>query len=135
MRASSLKWLITVGLLGSTTCPAHSSAKTGPDQRLVGAWLMIADRVDFPNGCFSDLPIQYHPDGTIRPGARAGTWRLSGERLMETATSSDPLLVDDSAVERGKPHESSLRWSGLERFSNRGPDGRARRFRRCPGPK
>jgi len=131
MRRGRRICLATV-LLFALACCAGSAQDADRTGRLVCAWLMMTDGVDFPGGCFSGLPIQYHAGGTYSAWGEAGRWRIAGGRLVETALSNDPLLVEDSAVDKGRPHVASLRWIGLDRFEKRWPDGHVREFRRCP---
>ena len=123
--------LLLLTIFVSQSCTDEPARRLGAPE-LVGTWLMMNEGVRFPQGCNSSLPVQYYSDGTLRLWGESGTWRLEGDRLIETSTDFDPLIVDRSDVQLGKPYVSTLRWNDRNRIWKQYADGDIREFLRCP---
>lgn len=93
---------------------------------------MMAGGLDYPLVCGSHGPITYHADGTYVVWGEVGTWQLEGDVLTETKTYADPMHVDVSSKDIGRPNSSSLQWADQNAFLKRYDDGSVRAFRRCP---
>jgi hypothetical protein len=106
--------------------------KPAEPEMLVGAWLMLDDRISFPQGCESSAPIRYYADGRFALFAESGTWKLERRMLTEVATSADRLQPDSEGTTLGKPYVSELTFIDENRFMKRFSDGAVREFRRCP---
>ena len=96
---------------------------------LVGTWLRMADDLELLVGCDSGLPIHYAPDGTYLVFEGNGTWRLQGERLVETALDS---AMDEPEAAIGVPIASHIHRIGPDEFRRTNADGSVAIFRRCP---
>lgn len=128
MRTASLASAVAAVLL-------LSACATVPDPgagQLAGTWVMMADDLEFPLACASGLPITYAPDGTYGLLEERGTWRLEGDRLIETATEATPDATEGAAIEIGVPYRSTLRWIDRDAFRKTFADGSVETFRRCP---
>lgn len=110
---------------------ADGAGAETPDQRLVGLWLGLQGKYQFPAECESGAPVRYTADGKYAgPGAR-GTWRLRDDRLTETTTEVDEELDGDPAW-ISKPYVSDIVWEGPDTFVKTFADGSRMTFRRCP---
>jgi hypothetical protein len=109
---------------GSQSPAAESGAG-----KLAGRWLGLHRRVRFPLGCDSGEPISYAEDGTYVSEGVIGTWRLQGDRLIETATE---IAEPGEPGALGRPYVSRIAWKGSDRFVKTFADGRSMTFRRCP---
>ena len=102
-----------------------TAATTPARDWLVGSWLRISESDDYPRLCDSGLPIHYFPDGTWRVFEGDGTWRLEGDRLIETT-------LDTTADELPPPSTSRIVRIGPDEFRVIRSNGAAATFRRCP---
>lgn len=108
-------------------------SKLRPDRSwLVGAWLMMDGRTEFPDGCGTHLPVQYFADGTSGLFGESWVWRLDGDKLTETQLAIDPTKVDPAEAEIGKTFRSTLHWITKDRLSREYSDGDRYEFLRCP---
>jgi hypothetical protein len=134
LHRAPLLFRTVVTLLAAAACQptqAEGASAAPAEERLVGLWLGLHDRVQFPSGCGSGEPMRYSPDGSfVGPGAR-GTWQLRDGRLTETTTVIDKELGGDPAA-IGKPYVSDLAWKATDTFIKTFPDGLRMTFRRCP---
>lgn len=119
--------LMAVALLG-----CGGDGLRPPNPSLVGEWVMMGDVLEFPIACGSHGPVTYHEDGIYSLWGEVGTWRLDGKVLTETMTSFEPMHVDRSARDVGKPQVSTLQWADQNAFLKRYANGETRAFRRCP---
>jgi hypothetical protein len=99
---------------------------------LAGEWVMMDGVVQHPLVCGSHGPITYKADGTYLLWGEVGTWRLDGNALTEAMTGFDPIHIDRSPADVGKPVVSKLEWTGRDRFLKRFASGNIREFLRCP---
>ena len=99
---------------------------------LPGEWVMMDGVLQYPLACGAHGPITYEADGTYFLWGEAGAWRLDSNVLTETMTGFEPLHIDRSDADIGKPYVSTLRWIDRNRFSKRFADGTTSEFRRCP---
>ena len=109
-----------------------SGVQRASSHQLTGEWVMMDGVLQFPLACGSHGPITYSADGRYSLWGEAGTWRLDGEKLTETMTGFEPMHVDRSPEEIGKPDVSTLRWLAPDRFTKRFGNGSVAEFRRCP---
>lgn len=115
--------LMLVSLAGCQRATSHS---------LAGEWVMMDGVLQFPRVCGAHGPITYSADGQYSLWGEAGTWRLDDGKLTETMTGVEPMHVDRSPEEIGKPDVSTIRWLDRDRFTKRFADGSVFEFRRCP---
>ena len=115
-----------------TLAVCNGSSREPGSLSLPGEWVMMGDDIEFPLACGSHGPITYTADGKYVLWGETGTWRLEGRSLTEAMTGFDPLHVDRSAEDIGKPEVSTLTWIDPDRFSKRFADGSTREFVRCP---
>ena len=123
----------TLLLIALASCTVNSPQ---PDRSwLAGEWVMMDGVVRFPLTCGSTARLRYDVDGSYSLWGEAGTWRLNGSVLTETMSGFEPLHVDRSVADVGRPYVSTLRWIDRDRFLKRFVDGSVREFRRCPEPR
>lgn len=108
---------------------AKGSSEPAVDARIVGRWLALQEKIQFPLGCDSGVPVRYFPNGTyLGPGAR-GTWQLKGSRLTEIVQEVDAEGDPDSV---GSTYTGQIAWNGSDVFVRTFPGGYRLTFRRCP---
>ena len=99
---------------------------------LVGEWVMMDGVLQYPRACGAHGPITYAADGRYFIWGETGTWHLRDGVLTETMTGFDPMHVDRSNEEIGKPDVSTIKWVAPDRFTKHFADGAIAEFRRCP---
>lgn len=122
--------LALAGLLGA--CATTGRYAPAPNW-LVGTWLMLAADIEHPLACASGLPIRYDRDGTYALFEELGTWRLEGDRLIETATEMTEA-GDPDITGIGVPYRSRIDRRSRNEFRKTYADGAVETFRRCPEP-
>lgn len=120
--------LLSLAAAGCATVPRADQ----PDAAwLTGAWLLIEGDTDYPGSCASGLPIRYAPGGTYAMFEEAGTWRLRGDRLTETATNA-AASAEPGSVAIGRPYTSRIARTGPDAMRKTFADGSTATLRRCP---
>lgn len=128
-----MKRLALVLSLLAAGCATVPRADMPDANWLEGVWLLIDDETAFPGDCPSGLPIRYHADGTYSLFEEAGVWRLSGDRLTETATSASES-AEPGSVSIGLPFRSRIIRIGPGEMRKTFADGSTSTLRRCPTP-
>ena len=115
------------GLLGCAGLVAGcvTSSETPASDWLVGSWLRTDQGAEFPRLCDTGLPIHYLADGTWRVFEGDGTWRLVGDRLMETT-------LDTVQDEIPPPSTTRIVRVGPDEFRRIDRNGTVAILRRCP---
>ena len=127
MNRTVLPAAIAFALAGCATTAAMDPSSTW----LVGTWLMLDADLEFPTACASGLPIIYGPDGRFDIFEGEGTWRLDGDRLIETTTAVNEA-GDPADAQIGRPFESRIVRIGPDEFRKTYAEGAVETFRRCP---
>lgn len=101
-------------LLALATQVAH-------DPRLVGDWVpaeAFAGAPSTPTDCATDFGVTYAADGTWRTffGDERGTWRMEGDRLVETLTHVTSQIDDRERRVRRRPTRHRVRWIDADRL-------------------
>ena len=121
--------LLLAGCATNLTTKAAGAPTTA--DWLAGTWLMVEDRSEHPVGCSSGLPISYSRDGSYTLFEESGTWRLEGQRLIETATEVHDG-TDPAEVALGRPQISRVERLGPNAMRKSFANGFRALFLRCP---
>jgi hypothetical protein len=100
---------------------------------LSGSWLLIKEESDRDlAACASGLPIAYNADGTYTLFEESGTWRLTGDKLVEVATEVHEDVASAEEVALGKEYVSRIERLGPDEMRKLFADGVTMTLLRCP---
>lgn len=99
---------------------------------LVGVWLETEGAEDRSLvACASGLPIAYRRDNRYDLFEVSGTWRLAGDQLVETETTSNDV-ADPADLDLGRPVTSRIERVSANEMRKIYSNGTAVTLLRCP---
>jgi hypothetical protein len=85
--------IVATNIAEVAPAPADPALATAPlDQWLAGNW-------SYDTVCGTDLAVHFRPDGTMETAVEQGSWKLAGEALTVTITSSIETDAEGKAAE------------------------------------